>query len=148
MNTIVVGVDGSEGAAAALEFAAEEAALRQARLRIVSAWEVPIVAYTGGFAPPLDDETNQALRLGAQQVADGALATAKTLQPSLEGEAVAVEGQPADVLLGQAVDADLIVVGSHGRGGFASLLLGSVSQQVVHHATCPVVVVRRPATPS
>ena len=55
MNTIVVGVDGSEGAAAALEFAAEEAALRQARLRTVSAWEVPIVAYAGGFAPPLDE---------------------------------------------------------------------------------------------
>lgn len=148
MKTIVVGVDGSEGAAAALEFAAEEAALRHARLRIVSAWEVPLATYGGGFAPALDEEALDAFRVGAQQVADGALATAKELQPSLEGEALAVEGQPAGVLLEQAADAELIVVGNRGRGGFESLLLGSVSQQVVHHAACPVVVVSRPTTPS
>jgi nucleotide-binding universal stress UspA family protein len=148
MDAIVVGVDGSEGAAAALEFAAEEAALRKAPLRIVSAWEVPVAAYSGGFPPPLNDETLEALRVGAQQVADGALATVKKLQPSLEGEALAVEGHPAEVLLEQAADAQLIVVGNRGHGGFKSLLLGSVGQQVVHHARCPVVVVRRPAAPS
>lgn len=142
METIVVGVDGSEGAAAALEFAATEAALRKARLRIVSAWEVPVAAYGGGFAPSLDAETLDAFRIRAQQVADGAHTTMKKLQPSLEGEAAAVEGQPAEVLLEQAADATLIVVGNRGLGGFKSLLLGSVSQQVVHHATCPVVVVR------
>ena len=72
----------------------------------------------------------------------------KELRPSLEGEALAVEGQPAGVLLEQAADAELIVVGNRGRGGFESLLLGSVSQQVVHHAACPVVVVNRPTAPS
>jgi nucleotide-binding universal stress UspA family protein len=144
METIVVGVDGSEGGAAALEFAAGEAAFRGARLRIVSAWEVPAAAYGGGFAPPLDPATWDSFRVGAQQVADDALAKVKKLQPSLEGEALAVKGQPADVLLEQGADAALIVVGRRGLGGFRSLLLGSVSQQVVQHATCPVVVVNQP----
>ena len=72
----------------------------------------------------------------------------RKLQPSLEVEALAEEGQPADVLLEQGADAGLIVVGRRGLGGFKSLLLGSVSQQVVHHAACPVVVVNQPATGS
>ena len=148
METIVVGVDGSDGGAAALEFAAGEAVFRGARLRIVSAWQVPAAAYGGGFAPPLDPATWDAFRAGAQQVADDALAKVKKLQPSLEGEALAVKGQPADVLLEQGADATLIVVGRRGLGGFRSLLLGSVSQQVVQHATCPVVVVNQPATAS
>ena len=148
MGTIVVGVDGSEGGTAALELAAGEAAFRGARLRIVSAWEVPTAAYGGGFAPPLDAETWDVFRVRAQEVADDALAAAKELQPSLEGEALAVKGQPADVLLAQAADAEFIVVGRRGLGGFKTLLLGSVSQQVVQHATCPVVVVNQPAPDS
>jgi nucleotide-binding universal stress UspA family protein len=93
---IVVGVDGSSSAEAALAFAAEEAAQRSARLVVVCAWE-------------------------------------------------AADGQPAEVLLDESRDATLIVVGNRGRGGFASLLLGSVSQQVVHHASCPVTVVHQRA---
>lgn len=147
---IVVGVDGSDGGAAALHFAAGEAALRQARLRIVSAWDVPVVAYGAGFAAPLeaakpDAATLEAFRARAQQVADDAAATAKALQPSLDVEALAAGGQPADVLLAHSADADMIVVGRRGLGGFRSLLLGSVGQQVVQHATCPVVVVQQPA---
>jgi nucleotide-binding universal stress UspA family protein len=150
METIVVGVDGSEGGAAALEFAAGEAAFRGARLRIVSAWEVPVVAAQGGhFGPaPLDAETWDAFRVRAQQVAEDAFAAVKELHSSLEGEALAVQGQPADVLLEQGADATLIVVGRRGLGGFSSLLLGSVSQQVVQHATCPAVVVNQPPTVS
>jgi nucleotide-binding universal stress UspA family protein len=144
-ETIVVGVDGSEGGAAALEFAAEEAALRNTPLRIVSAWQVPAAAYGGGGAPPLDPSTLDAFRVRAEHVAEEATATAKKLQPSLEVEALTAAGQPADALLGQGADADLIVVGRRGLGGFRSLLLGSVSQQVVHYATCPVVVVQHPA---
>jgi nucleotide-binding universal stress UspA family protein len=145
METIVVGVDGSDGGTAALEFAAGEAAFRGARLRIVSAWAVPVAAYGSGFTPPLDPATWDAFGTRAQQVADDALAQAKQLQPSLEGEALAVQGQPADVLLAQAADAKLIVVGRRGLGGFRSLLLGSVSQQVVQHAACPVVIVNQGA---
>jgi nucleotide-binding universal stress UspA family protein len=143
---IVVGVDGSEGGAAALEFAASEAALRKARLRIVSAWEVPTAAYGGGFAPPIDAATWDAFRVRAEQVADDASAVVKKLQPEVEVEALAAAGQPAVVLLEQSADAELIVVGRRGHGGFTRLLLGSVSEQVVHHATCPVVVVNQPAT--
>jgi nucleotide-binding universal stress UspA family protein len=148
VETIVVGVDGSEGGAAALEFAAGEAAFRGARLRIVSAWQVPVAAYGNVYAPPLDAATLDAFRVRAEQVADEAFAAAKKLQPSLEGEALAVQGQPADVLFAQGADAKLIVVGRRGLGGFRSLLLGSVSQQVVQYATCPVVVVNQPATDS
>lgn len=146
METIVVGVDGSAGAASALEFAAAEAALRNARLRVVSAWEIPAAAYGAGFAPSLDTETLEAFRVRAQQVADDARATVKNLQPSLDAEAVVVQGRPAEALLDEAANATLVVVGSRGLGGFKTLLLGSVSQQVVQHASCPVVVVRQAAT--
>ena len=149
MGTIVVGVDGSEGGAAALEFAAGEAAFRGARLRIVSAWQVPVMAYGGAeFMPPPAPETWDAFQVRAQRVADDAFAAVKKLHPSLEAEALALQGQPADVLLEQGAGAALIVVGRRGLGGFRSLLLGSVSQQVVQHATCPVVVVNQPATAS
>jgi len=142
VEMIVVGVDGSEGAASALEFAAAEAALREAPVRIVSAWDVPTIAYGGDFGPPLDTATWDALEARAKQIADDALATVKKLQPSVEGEALAVQGHAGNVILEQSADAELIVVGRRGLGGFKSLLLGSVSQQVVHYANCPVVVVR------
>jgi nucleotide-binding universal stress UspA family protein len=144
MDMIVVGVDGSEGGTAALEFAAKAAALRKSRLRVVSAWALPVAAYGVGTVPPIDPTTLEAFRARAEQVADESAATAKKLQPSLEVEAVSEHGQPADVLLAQATDAELIVVGRRGLGGFRSLLLGSVSQQVVQYATCPVVVVQQP----
>ena len=147
MDTIVVGVDGSDGGTAALEFAAGEAAFRGARLRIVSVWQVPVGGF-GGDSALLDPATWDLFRASAQQVADDAVAAAKELQPSLEVEAQVVQGQPADVLLDQSADATLIVVGRRGLGGFRSLLLGSVSHQVVQHATCPVVVVNQPASVS
>ena len=147
-ETIVVGVDGSEGGAAAFEFAAGEAALRSVRLRIVAAWSVPVAAYGADLAPLLDAETLDSFRARAQQLADDASERVKKLQPSLEVEALAAEGQPADVLLEQGADAELIVVGRRGLGGVKSLLLGSTSQQVVHYAACPVVVVNQPATTS
>jgi nucleotide-binding universal stress UspA family protein len=142
METIVVGVDGSAGARAALEFAAREAALRQARLRIVCAWEIPPAVYAGGFAPTLDQPTLDGFRAGAETIVNEAVAAAKELQPTIGCEGKAVQGQPAEVLLQEARDADLIVVSNRGHGGFASLLLGSVSHQVVQHAPCPVTVVR------
>jgi len=95
-----------------------------------------------GFVPtPPDRAMLDAFHVHARQVADDASTRVHELRPSLQVEALALEGQPADVLLEQGADAELIVVGRRGLGGFKSLLLGSVSQQVVHHATCPVVVV-------
>ena len=143
VETVVVGVDGSEGGAAALEFAAGEAAFRGARLRIVSTWQVPATAYSH-LVPAVDPALWDAFRERAQQVADDALAAVKKLQPSLEADALAVHGHAADVLLDQCADGVLIVVGRRGLGGFRSLLLGSVSHQVVQHATCPVAVVNQP----
>ena len=70
-----------------------------------------------------------------------AVARVRELQPSVTCEGKAIEGHPAAVLIKEGDQADMIVVGRHGHGGFTSLLLGSVSQQVVHHAPCPVVVV-------
>jgi nucleotide-binding universal stress UspA family protein len=107
----------------------------------VSAWEVPPLAYGDGFAPPLDPATIDAIRDRAQRVADEACTTVRQREPSVEVDGLAVVGRPVDVLLAQGAEAELIVVGRRGLGGFRSLLLGSVSQQVVHYATCPVVVV-------
>jgi nucleotide-binding universal stress UspA family protein len=140
VKTIIVGVDGSKHAEAALEFAIEEAALRGARLRIVSAWELPPVIEPMGFYPA---EVIEDAREEAERIVGESVARAKELQPQVASEGIVVEGRAAAVLLEQAGRTDLIVVGSRGRGGFATLLLGSVSQEVVHHAPCPVVVVRQ-----
>lgn len=142
MDTIVAGVDGSSGAHAALEFAVAEASLRGALLRIVCAWEIPTAAYAGGFTPGMDASVFDAFRSYAETVTREATAEAKRLQPDLECEGKTVHGQAAEALLEEARGANLIVVGNRGRGGFASLLLGSVSQEVVQHAPCPVIVVR------
>ena len=142
METIVVGVDGSEGARAALARALSDAKLRGARLRVVCAWDIPSEVYAGGFAPGIDEATFGGLRETAEAIVTEALTEVERIAPGLQSEGEAVQGQAAEVLLREAGDASLIVVGNRGRGGFASLLLGSVSQQVVHHAHCPVLVVR------
>jgi|SRR5665811_1460617 len=139
MNKIVVGADGSEHAEAALRFAAQEAALRGADLVVVCAWEVPMMIEPVGIYPP---ESFDRFRDDAASIVQAAVARVAELQPLVTCEGKAVEGPPATMLLKEAQDADMIVVGSRGRGGVASLLLGSVSQQVVHDAPCPVVVVR------
>jgi len=139
MKTIVVGVDGSAHAEAALEFALEEAALRGGPLRIVSAWELPSSFAVGGVYTP---EVFDVFPQEAQIILSKALARAAELQPAVPVEGKVIEGPAAAALLEEARDAAMLVVGSRGRGGFASLLLGSVTQQVVHHAPCPVVVVR------
>jgi nucleotide-binding universal stress UspA family protein len=137
---IVVGVDGSPNAEAALEVAAAEARLRNEPLRVVAAWEVPSTVYGGGFAP-VDTEVFDSFRDRARAVTEEAAKAAGEKAPDVRCEVVVEEGDAATVLLDQAKDATLIVVGSRGLGGFKSFLLGSVSQRVVHHATCPVLVV-------
>lgn len=133
---IVVGVDGSSGADGALRFALEEAKLRAARLEIVLAWgllDQPGVPERAAFDPGFGEDDARALiaaaldRVGAD--------------PSVDTTPVPVCNLPARALLDQAHGADLVVVGARGLGGFRGLLLGSVSQQVVHHAPCPVVIV-------
>jgi nucleotide-binding universal stress UspA family protein len=136
MGTIVVGVDGSHGSLDALRFALEEARIRGAEVKAVSAWHVPPSVYGGGWAPAsVDfDEFRKLAEAALVDTVEHAGAADVSVTPILR------EGQPADVLCAEAADADLLVVGSRGLGGFRGLLIGSVSQQVVHHAPCPVVV--------
>ncbi len=141
MSTIVVGVDGSTGAQEALRFAAEEARLRRATLRLVTAWHIPSMAYGAGFVAPVD---RREFERNAEAECEKALAAVREQTTDLEIQRVASEGQAARVLLQEARDADLLVVGTRGHGGFAGLLLGSVSQQCAQHAPCPVVIVNEP----
>ncbi len=139
---IVVGVDGSASSRAALAWAVRQAALTGATVDAVHAWQVPVsYGYGYGYAMilPVPD-----LEKIAGQVIDKAVAEVADLAPGVEIRTVIVEGNPARALLDAAKDADLLVVGSRGHGGFTEALLGSVSQHCVHHADCPVVVIRGP----
>lgn len=137
---IVVGIDGSPASARALHWAAEEARLRAATLRVIHAWSSP---YHEGEIAHLSSEVaynalgqktaEQTVDLALRGIADVGVATV---------ERCTVEAQPAQALLEAAQDAALLVVGSRGRGGFSSMLLGSVSHQCALHAPCPVVIVR------
>lgn len=140
MQRIVVGIDGSQGARRALEWAITEATLRDAHLVVIHAWLEPAavavgsVITAGGVEPEVFEDT--AWRILTDLVAE---VDTSGLPQGMESHVVA--GGAARALLDAAQDADLIVVGSRGLGGFTGLLLGSVSQQVAHHATCPVAIV-------
>jgi nucleotide-binding universal stress UspA family protein len=141
---VVVGVDGSELSVAALRWAADEARLRGATLVAVHAWTFVPPAAVGepGVIPTaavtlMDDLDMQ--RTGASALLDQALAD---VPADVTVERLAGEGSPAEVLVSASEGADLVVVGSRGRGGLKSALLGSVSQHVASHAACPVVIVR------
>lgn len=139
METIVVGVDGSEESERALVWAADEARRRHATLRVVHAWfEVFLDGY---FAAPMAYERD-AVVAAAREILDKAVAAIPAGSPEIVVESELMHGQPEIVLIDESKTADMVVVGSRGRGGFAGLLLGSVSQRVVHHAQCPVVVIR------
>jgi nucleotide-binding universal stress UspA family protein len=149
---IVVGVDASEGASAALRWAIDEARLRGTRLRAVYAWTLtypPGEGYGYILGPPAgaahDGMSDQ--RRAAEQVLERAAARLRTEAAGLDFERHVIEGPAAEVLVDASAHADLLVVGSRGHGGFASLLLGSVSQHCAHHASCPVVIVPPAARP-
>jgi nucleotide-binding universal stress UspA family protein len=135
--TIVVGVDGSAGARAALAFAVDEGRLRGAGVHAVTAWHVPVEAYGSAFVPPPD----VGFASGLEDAARRSLERVLEEQGAAGVVPVVREGPAARVLLEEARDADLLVVGSRGLGGFRGLMMGSVSQQCAHHATCPLVIV-------
>jgi nucleotide-binding universal stress UspA family protein len=137
---IVVGVDGSPSSLAALEWAVRQAALSGAVVEAVTAWHFPVTA-VGGY--PAVAELNW--RENAQVIQDLAVKEALGDDASDLVRRVA-QGHPVTVLLDAAADADLLVVGSRGHGGFTGMLLGSVSEHVVAHALCAVVVIKSPAT--
>lgn len=135
---IVVGVDGSGAARQALRWALEEARLRHATVDVVHAWRMP---YPDGYPvrtltlPPAVEVEHEARRLLDAAVGSAAAGAGTQVEPIL------VCDSAARALIDTAKGADMVVVGSRGRGEFAGLLLGSVSQKVLHHASCPVVVI-------
>jgi nucleotide-binding universal stress UspA family protein len=136
MERIVVGIDGSESAQNALQWAVDEARRRNATVEAVYAWHQPFVtgyAYMGEMdLGDFEVEAKQILDTAIDAVdATGIEPITGTLMP----------GSAASVLVEVAKGASLLVVGSRGRGGFSGLLLGSVSQQAAHHAPCPVVII-------
>jgi nucleotide-binding universal stress UspA family protein len=138
---IVVGVDGSPSSYAALHFAAAEAARDGAELDVVHAWQqsellMPLTQHAAAQRESLEKASRQLLDEMTASIAPDAV----TRPGPRSVEVISVEGQPARCLVATARGADLLVVGSRGHGGFAGLLLGSVSQRCLHHAPCPVAV--------
>ncbi|RBY90418.1 universal stress protein [Blastococcus sp. TBT05-19] len=137
---IVVGHDGSTCAQEALQWAGRLAARAGLDLHVVRGWSMTTAprpaSWEHGYVPPLADwETAVRDELTAHVAAAG-------LDPAVRVTPHVVHRSPVPALLGAAEGADLLVVGARGRGGFAGLLLGSVGDQLVHHAPCPVTVVR------
>ena len=138
MGRIVVGVDGSEASDAALGWALEQARRTGDEVQVVHVWHYPEIGELLTANPfelqhdELQAEAEEQLRRAIGRV--GA-------PPDVRIDPVLAMGRAAEVLLRAAGEADLLVVGSRGRGGVTGLLLGSVSQHCVQHAPCPVVVV-------
>jgi nucleotide-binding universal stress UspA family protein len=140
MGRIVVGVDGSDNSVRALQWAAEQATSRGDVLRALYVWEFPymdvVPATLGTTLPPFAD-----MQAGAERSFDAALERA-ALPPGVTVERAVLEGAPVRLLLEAAKDAEMVVLGARGHGGFLGLLTGSVTTQVVNHSPVPVVVVR------
>lgn len=133
---VVVGVDGSPSSVQALGFAFERAAQRDVPLRALRVWEPPGERWVPpGFDPEEASATERA-------AAEADLAPWRKSFPDVPVEVVANPGNPAALLVEESRAAQLVVVGSRGRGGLRGMLLGSVSQQLIHHSHCPVAVVR------
>jgi nucleotide-binding universal stress UspA family protein len=141
MSGITVGVDGSSNAQPALDWAMSEAALRRLPLNVITVHEVMASYWSGN---PVTVPSDAALLDKARQAAEEAVAEAATRLGAEQPEVIvsAIQGFAARALIDASADSDLIVVGTRGGGGFPHLSLGAVASQVVHHAHCPVVVVR------
>lgn len=138
---IVVGASNSDNGRVALEWAVAEAAYRGATLEVVHAWTSPVMAFPTGvaFDPTLISEVEAASRADLEALVAGAVGDS-----GVDVTTTLVEGPTAAALIDAAARADLVVVGTRGRGGFKALLLGSVSNKVLHHAPCSVAVVPLP----
>ena len=137
---ILVGHDGSECAQHALRWAGELARRSGLDLHVLRAWSMTSAprpaSWSPGYVPPMDDWAGAVYEELNKHV------TAARLDPSVRVTCHVVHRSPAKGLIETAAGADLLVVGARGRGGFGGLLLGSVSDQCVHHAPCPVTVIR------
>ena len=135
-DAIVVGIDGSPDSNAALQWAIDEARLRDCELVVVHAWSITALAMLGSYGYALDakppEEAGQALLDETMQ---------RIAESGINTRSVLAQGSASHAIITAANEANLVVVGARGHGGFSGLVLGSVSNQVVHHALCPVVVV-------
>ena len=134
---IVVGVDGSPPSLDALSWAARQAELTGAGLEVVMCWEWPSSL---GWAVPVPDDFDPEGDI--RRTLDTALTPVRAAHPGVALEGRVVEGHPAPVLVEASKDADLLVVGSRGHGGFVGMVIGSVSEHCALHARCPVLVYR------
>lgn len=141
MSRIIVGIDGSAHSQRALEWAVKEAAVHQLPLTVLTVFRTPVSFWGGPVGYPEADAVDAGkARDEARDAADKAIAAVGGERPP-QVQVQALTGVPAEELISMSKDADMLVVGSRGTGGFTRLLLGSVSTQVVHHAHCPVVII-------
>lgn len=135
---IVVGIDGSKASEDALRWAAAQAQLTAGEVHAVTAWQTPS---SYGFYV---DYTDADAAADARKTLEHVITEGLGESPSVPVITRVVEGRPAEVLIEASRSADLLVVGNRGRGAFAGMLLGSVSQHCVQDAACPVLVFRAP----
>jgi nucleotide-binding universal stress UspA family protein len=138
---IVVGVDGSPSSLAALRWAVRQAKFMNGTVDAVIAWQIPMVLQSYGWAPIYVEEEGD-FKDDARKRLDVLISEVVEQADSQLVKSLVIKGHAAEALIETARGADLLVVGSSGRGGFAEALLGSVSQHCVHHSPCPVLVVR------
>jgi nucleotide-binding universal stress UspA family protein len=140
MPGIIVGVDGSGHSQRALEWAMKEAAIRNAPLTVLAVHQA-VAGYFGGVSfYPDDAERTQAVRRAVQAETDKALAGLEVPHPE-SVTVTAVHGFPVEEIIKAGGDADMIVLGSRGAGGFTQLIMGSTATQVAKHAPCPVLII-------
>jgi nucleotide-binding universal stress UspA family protein len=142
MPGIIVGVDGSAHSRRALECALQESAIRHAPLTVLTV-HAAFAGYHGGMmSDPAGPARTEEARQAAQLDTDKALAGLDGPRPA-SVTVTAVHGFPVEELIKAGSDADMIVLGARGAGGFTRLLMGSVADQVTQHAPCPVLIVPR-----
>ncbi|MDQ6947135.1 MAG: universal stress protein [Actinomycetota bacterium] len=137
---VVVGVDGSDLSTEAAGYAFEEAAQRGCGLTVLHAWDTTV--YSSSLAMSVLVDTWTDLEVEQDVITSAAIAGWTQKYPDVDVRTHVIQGPPADILVDASVGAELVVVGSRGRGGFKGLLLGSVSRTVLHRAHCPVAVIR------
>jgi len=140
---IVVGVDASPASGRALRWAIVEAALRRSQVVAVAAWQVPDASFNV-YRPASYDALRRDVEREVRELAVASVDAACALEPTTDGVRTivhAVEGSPADALVAESIDADLLVVGARGLNAVQRFVLGSTSRDVLARAHCPTVVV-------
>jgi nucleotide-binding universal stress UspA family protein len=138
---VVVGVDGSPSSRTALRWAVRQANFISGTVDAVLAWQIPMTLQSYGMAP-VYVEQDGGFEEDANKTIEAVISEEVEPADSQRVRSLVIHGNPAQALLDAAVGADLLIVGSRGHGEFAEALLGSVSQNCVHHASCPVLIMR------